>query len=243
MHGCTLLGRCCNASSDGARLQGQAVRASRNWHVYLTPFRYVYMQYHGLPQDRQWVIPHWTGNYVVRVSQLGGLTALEQQSTQRFLFVLLHDARNGNAPALSVLREIHGALYPEAHDAFIPAFGAARDAETAWRIGEAVERAASTGQLAIVADARPVMHVAPKPLDPALGPSEGAASEPAHYIELELVDQDEKPVGGESYIVKLPDGGTRTGRLDSNGRASVTGIKDPGSCQVSFPNLDVSVWA
>lgn len=99
------------------------------------------------------------------------------------------------------------------------------------------------GRLSIVREEHAAFYVVPKPLLPALGPSETAASEPAHYIELELFDQDERPVGGEAYSIKLPDGRTVTGRLDSSGRATVSGIKEAGSCQVSFPNLDVSVWA
>lgn len=197
------------------------------------------MQYH-----RQWVIPHWTGNYVVSVNPLSRVTEAEQQATTRVLFVLLHDFHNGDRHARSVLRDVHQALHPEGVSVFGHLTGGLRESESLARIAEAVERAAMMGQLSIVADVRPVVYVAPQPLAPPLGPSETTStSESIHFIELELVDQDDKPVGGEAYSVKLPDGRTRTGRLDSNGRATVTGIEDPGSCQVSFPNIDVSAWA
>jgi hypothetical protein len=196
--------------------------------------------YHGLHHHGQWVIQHWTGHYLVRVDRLGGVTAVEQRSTREVLFVLLHDARNGDRRARGLLCEIHGALYPEARLSTLDV-GTSREFESAARIADAVERAAAMGQVAIVPEVRPAAQGMPKPLLPALGPSE-LTPQSVHFIELELVDQDEKPVGGEAYSIKLPDGRTVNGKLDNNGRATVNGIKNPGSCQVSFPNLDVSVW-
>ena len=62
------------------------------------------------------------------------------------------------------------------------------------------------------------------------------------WIEIELVDQDNKPVPGERYRVTLPDGATLAeGTLDEKGFARVDGI-DPGTCKVTFPNLDKSSW-
>lgn len=197
------------------------------------------MHYH-----RQWVIPHWSGNYVITVDPLGGVKAVEQKTTAQVLFVWLNELRNGDRRARSLIADIHRALYPDVASLFAPLSYAVRESEANARLAEAVERAAQMGRLSIVADVRPIAFVAPQPLAPPLGPSETASSsEPVHFIELELVDQDERPVGSEAYSIKLPDGRTVTGRLDSNGRATVSGIKDPGACQVSFPNLDASVWA
>jgi len=61
------------------------------------------------------------------------------------------------------------------------------------------------------------------------------------WIEIELVDEDGAPVPGEKYEITLPDGSVKTGTLDAVGIARVERI-DPGSCKVTFPNLDKDAW-
>jgi type VI secretion system secreted protein VgrG len=62
------------------------------------------------------------------------------------------------------------------------------------------------------------------------------------WIEIQLFDEDGNPVPGEAYKVTLPDGTTvADGTLDDKGFARVDNI-DPGSCQVTFPNLDKDAW-
>jgi hypothetical protein len=62
------------------------------------------------------------------------------------------------------------------------------------------------------------------------------------WIEIELVDEEKKPVAGEAYSITLPDGETvAEGTLDDKGFARVDGI-DPGTCKVTFPRLDKDVW-
>lgn len=74
---------------------------------------------------------------------------------------------------------------------------------------------------------------------PASPPGQNAATKT--FIEIELVDEEGNPVAGEDYEVKLPDGSVVDGSLDANGVARVSGI-DPGTCQITFPNLDTSAW-
>jgi type VI secretion system secreted protein VgrG len=86
---------------------------------------------------------------------------------------------------------------------------------------------------------------------PAFGPQSDA---PAHdrnseenkdkksWIEIVLVDEEGKPMAGESYRITLPDGtSVAEGSLDENGFARVDNI-DPGTCKVTFPKLDKDAW-
>ena len=62
------------------------------------------------------------------------------------------------------------------------------------------------------------------------------------WIEIELVDEDGKPVAGEAYRITLPDGETvAEGTLDAKGCARVDGI-DPGTCRITFPGRDKAAW-
>jgi hypothetical protein len=61
------------------------------------------------------------------------------------------------------------------------------------------------------------------------------------WIEIRLVDEDDKPVPDVAYEIKLPDGTTRRGTLDESGSAWIGNI-DPGECQVTFPELDAREW-
>jgi len=61
------------------------------------------------------------------------------------------------------------------------------------------------------------------------------------WIEIELLGEDDRGVAGERYVVILPDGGRRSGTLDHDGKARIP-VASPGSCEVSFPDLDSEAW-
>jgi hypothetical protein len=62
------------------------------------------------------------------------------------------------------------------------------------------------------------------------------------WIEIEMVDEEQRPVPSEKYRVTLADGETiAEGTLDEKGFARLEGI-EPGSCKVTFPDLDKSSW-
>ena len=66
--------------------------------------------------------------------------------------------------------------------------------------------------------------------------------EKTSWIEIEMVDEANQPVAGEAYRITLPDGETvAEGTLDEKGFARVDHI-DPGSCKITFPNLDKDAW-
>jgi type VI secretion system secreted protein VgrG len=70
----------------------------------------------------------------------------------------------------------------------------------------------------------------------------GEPPPPTHFIEINLVDEENKPIAGEAYKITLPNGQTvAEGTLDDKGYARVDGV-DPGQCKVTFPNRDKSVW-
>jgi type VI secretion system secreted protein VgrG len=65
--------------------------------------------------------------------------------------------------------------------------------------------------------------------------------EPTSWIKLKLVDDENNPVPGQGYEVTEGDGTVHSGSLDENGKANVK-LKKPGSCQISFPDLDQGAW-
>ena len=76
--------------------------------------------------------------------------------------------------------------------------------------------------------------------DPATAGTDAPTKKPS-WIEIELVDDKGKPVPGERYKVTLPDDSVKEGTLDDKGRARLDGC-DPGTCKVTFPQLDGRSW-
>ena len=63
-----------------------------------------------------------------------------------------------------------------------------------------------------------------------------------HFVEVELVDDAGKPITGERVRVTLPDGTTISERsTDEKGLVRIDNI-DPGSCKITFPDLDDNAW-
>lgn len=75
-----------------------------------------------------------------------------------------------------------------------------------------------------------------------IGGDSAESAEPAppgpedDWIEIVLLDTNGDAVGDQEYVVRLPDGSERRGRLDSSGRAREEGLP-PGTVTVSFPNM------
>jgi hypothetical protein len=62
-----------------------------------------------------------------------------------------------------------------------------------------------------------------------------------HWIEIVLIDEDEQPVPGAAYEVRLPDGSALRGSLNDNGCAWIKSIL-AGTCEVTFPERDIDSW-
>jgi type VI secretion system secreted protein VgrG len=77
---------------------------------------------------------------------------------------------------------------------------------------------------------------------PPFKPGATDPTKPKVWVEVVLVDETGQPVPGEAYAVTLPDGSVASGTLDEKGLARIEGF-DPGSCTVTFPNMDGSSWA
>ncbi|HEY8211708.1 MAG TPA: carboxypeptidase-like regulatory domain-containing protein [Myxococcaceae bacterium] len=78
--------------------------------------------------------------------------------------------------------------------------------------------------------------------EPPPPPMQEEATEKLDFIALEMKDEDGEPMAYARYVVELPDGGKREGRLNANGYARIDGV-NPGQCKVTFPDYDESSWS
>lgn len=72
--------------------------------------------------------------------------------------------------------------------------------------------------------------------------ADNPTAEKRHWIEIELVGEDDKPIPNEAYRLRLPDGRLVEGFLDSNGFARIAELPKGGACEVCFPQLDGAAW-
>lgn len=196
--------------------------------------------------ETQWVIRHWTGDYVVNLGPNRELTAEQSALTRQFLFVLSHGFRSGAHDSRRAVEDLHCALFGGVSNFATRAFGASLGFSHDERILADLERAAESGLLSVARQAPIPITYKTDPIE-VVGPSPRRAEQdpeptPLHYVEIELLGPDDEPMVGEAYKLKLPDGRTLSGRLDSRGRAIVEDIAKPGSCEVSFPNIDAGAW-
>jgi hypothetical protein len=190
--------------------------------------------------EGQWRVRGSLGEIQVTLA-LGG-TAADTGESARLLHSLLHDVRYGHAGARAAVAAILAQLRRSPHllEGQHLNFGDVRfDA-----LADELVHAARLGVLkAERLEARPVaspLEDVPEP-EP-LGPPSSRPDAELSWVEIELLDEEGLPVAGRSYVLELPDGATRSGSLDSRGRAMVRGIA-PGQCKVTFPDLDRDAWS
>ena len=175
----------------------------------------------------------------------GGRTGEWSEAERRAWFFVQADLARHDPDTVATVVE----LYRELTGKVLMIRGDASDSGPLALVRHELERRLQAGQLRfeqvppVVTRVReriePVV-LGPPPPSPAEPPPE---SEPSvvDFIEIGLRDRDGKPVPGVRYTVKLPDGSERSGRLDRNGFARISGI-DPGTCEVSFPDLHGPEW-
>jgi hypothetical protein len=76
---------------------------------------------------------------------------------------------------------------------------------------------------------------------PVLTPTKKEEPKKKTWIEIMLVDMEGKPVPNVRYRITAPTGEITEGVLNEFGQAGVYQI-DPGSCKVTFPELDTEAW-
>ncbi|MGH9900504.1 MAG: hypothetical protein ACRD68_01555 [Pyrinomonadaceae bacterium] len=86
----------------------------------------------------------------------------------------------------------------------------------------------------------------PEPEEPvavAEAPAEEKPKAPKKtWVKIKLVDMRGKPIPGERYRIKVPNvEQPYEGTLDSQGEAACYDL-DPGTCKVTFPDLDEEAW-
>lgn len=69
----------------------------------------------------------------------------------------------------------------------------------------------------------------------------GAAKPATGSIEIELTDVDGQPVRDVRFVAESPDGTTREGVTDDQGRGKIEGVVE-GEYSVTFPDTDASAW-
>lgn len=72
--------------------------------------------------------------------------------------------------------------------------------------------------------------------------SEEVATTPTSWLEIQMRDEADRSVPGLRYVVELPDGTTRHGRLNRHGNALLREIPE-GSCKVTFIDIDKDAWS
>ena len=69
-----------------------------------------------------------------------------------------------------------------------------------------------------------------------------AMEEGSHWIEIQLLGEDDQPVPWEEYSIVLPSGRELRGVLDDQGKARFDALTETGTAKISYPNLDQDAW-
>jgi hypothetical protein len=65
--------------------------------------------------------------------------------------------------------------------------------------------------------------------------------QPKSWVEIVMVDEDNQPVAGEPFLIKLQNGQQIDGTTGSDGSVRVM-LPEPAPCKLTFPNRDKDAW-
>lgn len=107
--------------------------------------------------------------------------------------------------------------------------------------GQAPAGVAAAAHLApgVPGETEPAAHARPTQGADTAAPAR--AEEARTWIAVTLLDLDGRPVPWARYRVAPTQGQVREGRLDQRGEVRLDGLS-PGSCQVTFPDLNADDW-
>jgi hypothetical protein len=112
----------------------------------------------------------------------------------------------------------------------------AYEASSFARVSEAVAR----GDIVVLRRVRPLDAREPDETEAETAPGD-RPTEVEHWIQIQVVDDDDLPVPGVAMELKLPNGRVSRVRADSQGVVYVSDI-DAGQCELRLTQFDAEVW-
>jgi hypothetical protein len=126
-------------------------------------------------------------------------------------------------------------------DARASAIEGCSDEELAQQLARLIER----GLVRVVVEPRALLYttpsrasVVPEHVIEASAPID----ETRHWIEVQLVGEDDEAISGVRCQIVLPNKNTIVRTTDRFGLVRIDGVEDPGSCEISFLELDSEAW-
>ena len=88
----------------------------------------------------------------------------------------------------------------------------------------------------------PQKEKAPPYVPPEIPPYVPPTRQDLHWIEVQVLDLAGRPIKGLSYELELPDGSTRSGKLDDSGTLEERDIPEAGPCQLRLTDIGDQEW-
>lgn len=114
--------------------------------------------------------------------------------------------------------------------------------ETTTQFSDAEPQAVSGRPCPVVEpEVEPEPQPEPEKVKKVIPPKSEEKQKKKSWIEIMLVDMEGKPMPGVRYRITPPGGEPQEGTLNEFGQAGYYEI-EPGTCKVTFPDLDADAW-